>query len=220
MCWSSDASLSFFVIGMVICSWLLLRNGAYDRMFGLFFIWVIGMQLLEYLIWLDQDCDGNLNNIACQIAWFQNLMQPVIGGILVIVYIYSQKPKPIIPLPLFISILLGYVIWFISWIFMEKPYNDKMCAKPCQGCEHNLQWPWIENYDSSIWVGYFIAFSTMVIASFKNKGGRVLSSYLLITCLIAICFLPLIKSIGSWWCVFAVGGPVLKTMIPLSYFKN
>jgi len=32
--------------------------------------------------------------------------------------------------------------------------------------------------------------------------------------------LPIIKSIGSWWCVFAVGGPVLKTLIPLSYFKN
>jgi len=222
MCWSSEASLTFFIIGWALCLGLIIRNGKYDRLFGIFFMWIIFMQFLEYLIWLDQKCDKGINNVACQMAWFQNLMQPLVGGILTIIYIYGAKKgkKPIIPLPIFISLLVAYLIAFLTWIFVEKPYKDKLCSKPCKGCKHNLQWPWGNNYNGSIWIAYALALAIVLIAAMRNRAGLVLGVYLVVTCIISACFIPITKSLGSWWCVFAVGGPLVKLLIPLSFFKN
>ena len=214
MCWSSEASLSFFIVGTILSLWLVQRNGLYDRLFGFFFLWVITMQILEYLMWIDQECETNLNNNACQIAWFQNLMQPVVCALLIMRYSYNQA---IFSLPIFIIL---YLLWVLIWIFREKPYKDKMCAKPCENCEHNLQWPWIKNYDKSIWIGYYILLTITIISTVKNKGSQILGLYLLITCIIAASLMPVTKLVASWWCVFAVGGPILKAIIPLTYFKK
>ena len=71
MCWSLEASISTFIIGSIASLALILRNKPYDRLFGIFFFWVIFMQFLEVLMWMDQNCDKGLNNIGCQLAWFQ-----------------------------------------------------------------------------------------------------------------------------------------------------
>jgi len=228
MCWSEKASLTTFIIGLVLCLFLIIRNAAYDRLFGIFFMWVIFMQFLEYLMWRDIECKGNLNNIASQIAWFQNLTQPLVCGILLIVYVYvgqtlkeKNKNSPI-PLPLFVVLLIAYAWLFLWWIFDKKPYKEKFCTQPCKNnCRgHYLQWPWIKNHGSLIWTGYFIAFAAIIVASLRNKAALILSAYLLISCAIASIFLPFSKAWGSWWCVFAIGGPFLKLLIPSSIFDQ
>ena len=228
MCWSEKSSLTTFLIGTIVSLFLIVRNKAYDRLFGIFFVWIIFMQFLEYLMWRDINCTTNLNNIASQMAWFQNLSQPLIGGILLIVYVYvgrtlkdKNKNSPI-PLVLFTILLIAYAWLFLWWIFDKKPYKTTFCTQPCKtncGGRH-LQWAWTKNYGSLIWIGYFIMFAVIIVASLRNKAGLILSAYLLITCVIAAIFLPFSKALGSWWCVFAIGGPVVKLLIPTSIFDQ
>ena len=226
MCWSAQASFTTFCIGSILSLILIIRNAPYDRLFGIFFLWVILMQLLEYLMWRDVDCKGNLNNVASQMAWFQNLTQPIVGGLLILAYVYTgqslkdKNKKSPLPFQLFCSILVAYTFTFLWWIFTKKPYKDKFCAQPCD--DHHLQWPWAkkENYGSYIWISYYIAFAAIIIASLRNKAWLILSAYLVVTCLIAALFLPFSKSMGSWWCVFAIGGPLLKLFLPVSMFDQ
>ena len=224
MCWSAKASLSSFIIGWFLCLALIIRNKPMDRVWGIFFMFVITMQLLEFLIWLDQpkqgstDCatgkyKGKLNNISSQIASVQNLLQPVMGGVLAIIFLPADKL-------LYSPIILGIVITIyftaiIVWVFQQKLYKKTLCTIPCDktGCNsHHLQWQWVE--DNYIWPGYFISLILVLVALSKTKGGLYLTLFLVITCIIASTVYPFKQAVGSWWCVAAILGPLLKLLIP------
>ena len=220
MCWSANASLISFIFGWTFSIILIIRNKPYDRLWGFFFLFVTFMQFLEFLIWIDQpvkgqSCDtsphkGNINNIASQIASIQNLMQPLVYGILAIYYI---KKDLLIPIPVAIVILIVYGLCLIAWVLKNKLYDNKMCTIP-KDCNH-LQWPWInEKYSgNAIWIAYFTMLGIGLVISLKIRDGRILFAYLLGTMILSMKIYPFNKAAGGWWCVAAVGGPLLKIML-------
>lgn len=225
MCWSREASLATFALGWGASAYLIFRNGPADRLWGFFFLWVTGMQFLEFLQWSDQAC-GELNNVASQIAWFQNLAQPLVGGALLAAYVYTgatlaaRNTHSHVPLQALAAAMTAYTVAFLAWIFAARPYQTHMCAKPAKDCAHHLQWPWTKDFPSWIWIAYFAALAVIVLASLKNRGAAALSAYLVVTCVVASLFMPFSKAVGSWWCVFAIGAPVLKAAVPLAWFKG
>ena len=228
MCWSANASLSSFIIGWCLSIVLIIRNKPMDRIWGISFMFVTTMQLWEFLIWLDQpekgstDCKsgkykGNLNNISSQIASIQNFLQPVMGGVLALLFLPSDK---LLYSPIILGIIIAvYFTAIIIWIFQQKLYKKRLCTIPCgeTGCNnHHLQWQWTrDNFAGKyIWYGYFISLLLVLIVFSKTKGGLYGTLFLVITCAMASFIYPFKKAVGSWWCVAAVAGPLLKLVIP------
>jgi MFS family permease len=185
------------------------------------------MQFLEFLIWVDQpkfnySCDsgphrGKLNNFASQFASIQNLLQPFCGGVLALIYIkHIDFPFPPIIL---IILLIIYAIIIIIWVFREKLYTQKLCTVPRGSCQnHHLKWPWLnkDKVGKYIWPAYYTMLLFSIIVLLRVQGGIILAGYLIITCIISMTIYPFKKASGSWWCVAAIGGPLLKLLLPSS----
>jgi hypothetical protein len=232
MCWSAKASLSSFIIGWVSCIILIIRNKPMDRYYGLFFMFVLSMQFFEFLIWLDQpekgsqDCEtsqykGKLNNIVSQVSAIQNLLQPFIGGILVIIFL---KNKLILPFSVVLILFCIYFISLVIWIFTSKLYKKTLCTIPsCGNCKsssikknHHLQWQWTQPSFTGkwIWIMYFIYLIIVIVMLSKTWGGLGLGIFLAISAGLSFTIYPLKKAAGSWWCVMATAGPIIKLLIP------
>ena len=65
MCYDAKSSMNGFLIGGAASLYLIVfsNNPTYKHI-GLFFAAVVLMQLAEYFIWIDQDCDKNYNSLA------------------------------------------------------------------------------------------------------------------------------------------------------------
>ena len=205
MCWSAEASLAFFVVGWAVSGVLICRNAPMDRFWRFFFLWVTGMQFLEFLMWRDQRC-GALNNAASQAAWVQNLAQPLVGLALALAYVqFSPGTRKVL-----VAVAVAYLACVVAWAATAKPFSKSLCAHAEEACGGSLRWPWARDFPKWVWGGYFAAFAVLVLATWKNRSARTMSIYLCATLAVAAAFAPFEKAMGSWWCVFAVGGPALK----------
>jgi hypothetical protein len=223
MCWSKESSLTTFIVGMSACIYLYCRNKTSDRLYAIFFAFVLCMQFLEFLIWSDQPTTerdktcktapyhGRLNNAASQVAALQNLLQPVVGGLLVL-YFLSKSSAQTRPLKLVVGM---YGAAIVAWVIMKRMYKQKLCTRPLSNGRH-LQWPWITEKVAghAIWYGYFATLAFVLVSMLKIPGGKTMAGYLVATMLVSMSVYPFKKAMGSWWCVAAVGGPLLKVAFP------
>lgn len=230
MCWSWQASLVGFILGTVLSIILIIRNKPWDRYWGFLFLFIISMQFLEFLIWLDQplsgkDCttgkyEGKLNNIASQVASVQNFLQPTVAILLTVLLI---PKKDTLSNSQTVNIL-GFIISITSvivWIFSKKLYKTTLCTIPCNGCNnHHLKWQWADsritpfNTGHSIWWVYKITTVLFLLNLCKTMGGLILGITILIAFIGASTIYPFNQAVGSWWCVSAVGAPLLKLLLP------
>ena len=225
MCWSAESSLITFIIGLSACIYLYNRNMTSDRFYAVFFGFVLFMQFLEFLIWSDQPTtiqdttcktapySGQLNNAASQVASLQNLLQPVVGCALVLYY--SSGTPTAATYALEVGLWL-YGVALVGWVVTKRVYNQKLCTRPLENGRH-LQWPWVteEVSGQAIWYAYFIAVAAfMISAVLIIPGGKTMTGYLVATMLISMNVYPFKRAMGSWWCVAAVGGPLLKVAFP------
>lgn len=227
MCWSAEVSLISFIIGFVASIILIIRNKPMDRVWGLIFMFIIFMQLLEFLLWLDQptknssDCNsspykGKLNRTVSLIATFFNLLQPLFSCLVVLFFI-PKKDLTFSHTVLIIALSI-YSIGFVIWLFDKKIYNKKLCTIPCQtDCNnHHLQWQWTDrNYVGEyIWILYYMLSLVVLSSLIKIKGGLYLTVFIALTFVLSLTVYPFKKAFGAWWCVMSVLGPIVKLILP------
>ena len=91
MCISGEVSISAFVFCSITCVYLYKRNRPNDRWIAIVFGYLGIMQLLEYFMWIDQECSG-LNQIATDLGFIHNILQPVIS--LSVAYYFTSGKIP------------------------------------------------------------------------------------------------------------------------------
>ena len=69
MCINAEVSISGFIVCSVTCLYLYKRNKLNDRWIAITFGYIGIIQLLEYLMWIDQECSG-LNQIATDLSFY------------------------------------------------------------------------------------------------------------------------------------------------------
>jgi len=198
MCFNAPVSLITGLTAIYLCGYLIYRNNSNDRIFGIAFLFVSFMQILEFLMWKDQDCNG-LNQIATKIAFILLWSQPFMFSFATLWgKIWISKIIPILMTLLF-SIPLIYSIYYV--LSQTQKDNKYWCSRPGSGCHliwnffKNNQIPKFLNYD---WK-YFIGFISFLIVSPIWKGSLILS-ILVITCLYSVYMYGKTKEYGSIWC--------------------
>ena len=85
MCFSAKASLSAYILGTIGSLYLLINGDKYDKHIGLFSLTFVQMQLAEFFMWIDKDCNKNINHYATIFARYILFLQPlsiILGALL------------------------------------------------------------------------------------------------------------------------------------------
>ena len=205
MCWNAEASLTSWVAGSFVCVMLLLRadgkDPAADRVYGGVFLWVLSMQLLEYVIWRDQACTGP-NQMASQVAWVQNLTQPAVLIGLSLVFLPSCRQR--VPKAALVAALIAYMASVVMWAIRTGIVSTELCTQASSAC-HSLRWPWIME-EQWIWLAFFLM---LALGLYNITGGSFtwLVAWVISTLILSAVFAR--KRFGSWWCLAAVIGPLV-----------
>jgi|TARA_B110000967_G_scaffold177163_1_gene191107 hypothetical protein len=177
------------------------------------------MQLLEYLMWIDQECSG-LNQIATDYSLIHVVLQPVLS--LFVAYLLVKK----VPNWSYLLLLL-YLVISLPKILSAKEENQ--CSKPCNGSDIGLTWDYtVVDYSYLVWILFAIALAAPFLLMKKN--GYIYASLLIIAFVLSH-FIALHRCrdpaptnswwkrrgysspTGSWWCLTAVLGPLCAIFI-------
>ena len=113
MCHSYEASVSALVVGWAGCLMLMMTKSKINFRVGIFFMYVLSMQLIEALMWKDQQCDG-MNQTASKIGFVQNIGQPILAYVALFPFIPKEN------LMLVTIALMVYVVSLVAFILKNK----------------------------------------------------------------------------------------------------
>lgn len=201
MCISLEVSLVSYVLGIIMFMLVYKRNKYNDKWMAIFMIYILQMQLLEVIMWLDQKCEG-YNQKASMIAYFFTIFQPL-ANYLTMLYILgiNETTK---------RITFLMVPYFIASLFYMKenyPTEKELCTKPENDCW--LEWKWMKK--NMYWVIWLISlFIPFMALSDKSFNGLFPVSYIAISLIIAFNFSKDMKYISkpSLWCVLQALMPI------------
>ena len=208
MCINDRVSISAFLFCSLICLFLYKRNKQNDRWIAIMFGYLGTMQFLEYLMWIDQECNG-LNQFATDLGFVHNILQPLIS--LLVAYFFINK----IPIWQYLITML-YLIYSLPKIWLSK--KPEQCSKPCSKDEIGLSWEYTNTMNSVIvWLIFLLALGSPFLLMKKN--GFMYFSLLIITYIISYfisvnrCKNSVVPSTGSWWCLMATIIPFMALFI-------
>lgn len=181
MCWSIEASIITWIIGVISGLYLLVRRLKNDIVMGLLVLTYSSMQLWESLMWYDQGC-GTVNRVGTQLAYFA-LWSHVLAISIGLYFEYGAI------VPMFIGLgLLGYAIF-------TKPALWK-CSKPRNG-SRNLVWGFNPSFYTTV---FSIAIALCLYYIRPLPLALIISSLFISTFLLSLVYGWKTETTGSFWC--------------------
>ena len=178
MCFSAEASIAAYILGSISSLYLLIKGDKYDKHIGLFSLTFIQVQLAEFFIWIDLDCNKNINHYATIFLRYILILQPlsiILGAILF--------KTTNIPNNLLYFLVLCYVIYLLV-LSIGIIYNKrKLCSKTINN--GYLEW---DNISETHLFIYFIYLILMIFIwpFLKNKKGLIVYSFAIISLLFGL----------------------------------
>ena len=203
MCFSPEVSLTAYILGTIAWLYLLIKGDKYDKHIGLFTLIFIQIQLAEFFMWIDQDCNKNINHYASIFAKYILFLQPLIIIIGALVFKTTNISNNLL-----YFLILGYIIGFLKST-IDMIYNKK---KYCSKSINNgyLEWDFMEEYNLFDYIIYFI-FMFLIWPFLKNEKGIIVLIFLLISLLYGLNenYKFNFAQWESKWCFFSVLLPFL-----------
>ena len=211
MCWSPEASLSAYILGITASLYLLFKGDKYDKHIGLFSLIFIQIQLAEFLMWIDQDCNKNINHYATIFAEYILTLQPfsiIVGAILF--------KTTNIPNNLLYIFLLIFIISLINYSIIVIYNKRKLCSKSINN--GYLEWDRINKVDKIYYIFYFI-FMFLIWPFLKSKKGLLIFIFGIISLLFGLNnnYKFNFAQWESKWCFFGVLLPFFIIIIKLIF---
>lgn len=211
MCFTAKVSLITFLVG-VVGSIILMKYGnpkfhKENITSGIFLLFIAGIQLMDFLFWIDVNNTIGINKVTTIIGSLFNVGQPLFLYITKILYF---TPKNILSMENFnlpvlifnLVYLLNVVIFYISFI-----NSGTLITRPENG---HLSWPWIK-YSNPIFYILLLAINIFYLIDFKYAFVEFVITYLFF--ILSVVFFS--YNIGELWCFFGIFIPYL--MIIASY---
>lgn len=115
MCYDKESSLRSFGFAAIVSTILWFRNNIGDRVIATMWPVVMGMQLVEYVLWDNQTCNHN-NHIASVIIEILLTMQPIVILAAIIVFGNSSVPRQSLLTILLVCLVITavYLVYYIN----------------------------------------------------------------------------------------------------------
>jgi hypothetical protein len=207
MCYSEELSLTSLSFGL-FASLMLLGFGNKEseksnKAIGYFFMFVTLMQLVEYFLWIDQDCVIGYNYVGSAIGPILNNLQPVVMLLFATKFMESADVIPENRLIFANGLYLMYIIYkYIE--YASKPSN--LCVETND--DNHLDWTWKANFD---YIFYFIISFINAVNFYKNTNFVIamIIGYLFLV----ISIFKFDKNIGEFWCLMVTGVPLISLFL-------
>jgi len=203
MCWNATASLSAFIIGVLICiiiASVSIKEKKYElAALSIGWIWVIFMQFWEYFVWKYPE-----NTLYPKMTSLFNISQIVILGLIYLTFFRTQHT---------IFRTLAFLILFFYVCFFLYSSDVPKITKTCGHLEYN----WWSNirYSGLVYILSLVSIFLFLIRPFW--WSVITMAYILLLLLISRLFYS--QSIASMWCFFAVSVPLLSYLFSLGIYK-
>jgi hypothetical protein len=212
MCFNDKVSLLTFVIG-IIGSVALINYGnsqfcKENIISGVFLLFIAGIQLMDFLFWIDLKNNLGINKITTIIGPLFNIGQPLILYLIKVLYF---RPKNIFSmtnynLPVFILNALYFVNLIIIYISFLR--TSKLITGTSNG---HLSWPWIRYANPAAYLS-LLAINIFYLMKFNYS----LVFFLIIYFFLILSIIFFSYSPGELWCFFGSFIPLI--MLVSSYF--
>ncbi len=204
MCFNSTISIISYIIGF--SSSLLLYKRGY-QIEGVFYGWVVQMQLIEYLLWINNK-KTTINKNLTKLGIAFTHLQPYI---LYLAINHFNKNK----LPLYVHQLM-FIFLILNLIYFNV--NSKLLNLNTIGIPNKLELQWKIQYGKYKRF-YLIFLSLLLILTINglNKYNYLNAVLIFITYIGSYIKYDKTKGVGSVWCVFAAYVPFLLNII---YYIN
>jgi len=203
MCYSAEVSLGTFLFVQLICIFLWVRDRRIDRAFALILTVVVFMQLLEYFIWTNQECNAVNKAVTAILPYYLLLQPPLISIILYTMKAGNGSLYPLI-VATFIPILL---------LSAQLPLRGE-CIKAGE-CGH-LDWNFDNGGTTKVTIGTSVVviwyFFTLFYTSLTLKGGLAPFITALLAVSLFVSFVYYKRVWSSVWC-HAVNGMAVVALV-------
>jgi hypothetical protein len=206
MCFSKNASIASFTIGIIGSMLCISLGSGTDKILGYFLGYVSLMQGIEYLLWTHQKCD-NYNRIVSIIGMLLNNMQPLILGLIILCF----NPK------------IRHINWFyffmILYLCAAIPYSLSFLKNKSLQCTiknkqtHHLDWNWnTMKYYGLVYLIFIISTCMLCILGFpKPLYGWFFAFFVVFTYLTSAFIYS--SNVGAIWCYYSAFTPIVYYLL-------
>jgi hypothetical protein len=195
MCFSKEISIITYIIGIIGSILLYNKNNLRDnKILSIFFIWVIQMQMIDFILWINQECN-NTNKIITKLGIIINHCEPLI---LYLALIYYKKIS--IYVHMYILLYLIITILYTIYVFKDK------CSLVTEESAPHILWAWnSENYFMLYYLLFLI--TLFILMNCLDNDNMYINSIGFASFIISVIIYYKKKSIGAIWCFIAAFVP-------------
>jgi hypothetical protein len=211
MCFSPEASLLSFTVGIAGSLLCISLGSIKDRIVGYFFGFVSLMQGIEYLLWMNQTCDI-YNRIISFLGMVLNHLQPLVLGFIILLINKNTGNKRLIYL-LMLAYLLVIVPYSLQFFSVEK---EKKCT--LKNKENHLNWNWnLLKYNRIIYLFFLFTMSALFLIGLPSlKSGRHFALGAILTYTTSgIIYTN--NNVGALWCYYTAFFPLIYYFLTILF---
>jgi hypothetical protein len=209
MCFSARMSLFAFIIGIIGSILVYSLNGPSNKIIACFIGYVSLMQFIEYLLWNNQICN-NYNKLISKIGMWLNHLQPVVLGLLVIIFNNNNNNNNNKNLILYIFIIIFiYLCVIIPYSLQYKDIGKLQCTIKNPITNH-LDWNWNNlKYNNFVYTIFFcLALILIFYIGLPNKKLKIYAGIVIFVTYISSVIIYN-NNIGALWCFYTVFIPII-----------
>jgi len=203
MCFSAEVSLLTFTIGVVFSILIFQFNEPSYKIFASYLFYISLMQLIEFLLWIHQECD-DYNRRTSIAGMFLSHLQPIVLAILMVSF-YKQTN----------NMKLCILVISILYLIIIIPYSMKFLKDESIQCtlkkdNPHLIWNWTNNHNANIaYMFYFISVTTLLLFGIPDRKLAYIFTILHSLTLLTSYLFYSRPYLGSIWCFYGSLAPPL-----------
>ena len=198
MCFNANVSIATFIVGLLGCYFLIQNKMENYIPEAIFYLWVIQMQLIEFILWKNQPCNKTNKNITT-IGIIVNHMEPIILWLAILIFSNKQLPQ-------WVNYTLLFYLFFSIFYSISAIKNE--CTNVTPESSPHLLWKWNNKHGADIFYALFL-FCLIILSINGLKFGYHQAIIITASFILSGLIYGNKKSVGAMWCFAAAFGPII-----------
>jgi hypothetical protein len=197
-------SIIAFTVGVIGSIFVYSLGKVYDKILGLWFMFISCMQLVDFFLWRNQKCDL-INYITSIAGIILNHLQPIVLGIIILCVNTELTNQDI-----------HYILWILlAYLCVIVPYTWQCIEKTqctLKNENNHMDWKWnrFEYHNIAYFVYLLVCY--LLFFGFVPVYGILFARVNLLSFILS--FFIYGNEMGNMWCFFSVLLPICYYLFP------